>query len=99
MALAGLGGNFHRQHFAAHFFDLNVMLQQFLPHAGRIGGGQIGLVDGDNDRHLGRLGVGNGLDRLRHDAVIGGDNQHHDVGDLRAARTHFGGRPHGPACR
>src|SRR5205807_747126 len=27
---------------------------------------------------------------LRHDAVVGGDHQHHDVGDLRAPGTHGG---------
>ena len=32
------------------------------------------------------------LDRLRHDAVIGRDHQHHDVGDLGAARPHRGER-------
>jgi len=27
---------------------------------------------------------------LRHHAVVGGDDQDHDVGDLRAARAHGG---------
>ncbi len=31
-----------------------------------------------------------GFHRLRHDAVVGGDHQHHDVGDLGAARAHGG---------
>ena len=30
----------------------------------------------------------NGFDRLRHDAVIGGHNEHDDIGDLRAACAH-----------
>ena len=29
-----------------------------------------------------------GLDRLRHDAVVGADHQDHDIGDLGAARAH-----------
>ena len=33
-----------------------------------------------------------GLDRLRHDTVVGGDDQHDDVGDLGAALTHLGER-------
>ena len=41
---------------------------------------------------LGRLGVANRLDRLRHDAVVGRHDQHDDVGDLRAARAHGGER-------
>ena len=39
---------------------------------------------------FGRLGVADRLDRLRHDAVIGGHHQHHDVGDVGAARAHRG---------
>ena len=53
----GLGGNFNRQNFAAHFLDLNIMLQQFLPHAVRIGGRQIAFVDRDDHRHSGGLGM------------------------------------------
>ena len=36
------------------------------------------------------LGVIDGLDRLRHDAVVGRHHQHDDVGDLGAARAHGG---------
>ena len=50
----------------------------------------VHLVDGDDDRHLRRLGVADRLDRLLHDAVIGGDDQHDDVGDIGAARAHRG---------
>ena len=32
------------------------------------------------------------LDRLLHDAVVGGDHQHDDVGDVGAARPHRGER-------
>ncbi len=32
------------------------------------------------------------LDRLRLDAVVGGDHQHHDVGHLRTSGTHGGER-------
>ena len=42
--------------------------------------GQVDLVDRDDDRHLGRLGVGDGLDGLGHDAVVGRDDQDDDVG-------------------
>ena len=33
--------------------------------------------------HVGGLGVVDGLDRLGHDPVVGGDDEHDDVGDLR----------------
>ena len=32
--------------------------------------------------------MADGLDRLGHDAVVGGDHEHRDVGDVRAARSH-----------
>ena len=38
------------------------------------------------------LGVINRFDRLRHNAVVGGNDQHNDVGDIRAARAHRGER-------
>jgi len=50
----------------------------------------VDLVDGDDDRHAGRLRVLNGFLGLRHDAVVGCDDQDDDVGDLRAARAHRG---------
>ena len=37
---------------------------------------------------LGRLGVGDRLDGLGHHAVVGGDDQDDDVGDVGAAGTH-----------
>ncbi len=52
----------------------------------------VDLVDGDEDRHLGGLGVVDRLARLRLDAVVGGDHDHGDVGHLRAAGAHGGER-------
>ena len=37
--------------------------------------GLVNLVDGDDHRHLGRFGVVDRLERLRHHAVVGGDDQ------------------------
>ena len=51
---------------------------------GRVGVGPVHLVDGHDDRDVGRLGVVDGLDRLGHHAVVGRHHQDHDVGDLRA---------------
>ena len=53
---------------------------------------QVDLVDRDDDRHLGRPRVGDGLLRLRHHAVVGCDDEDGDVGDLRAAGAHGGER-------
>ena len=52
----------------------------------------VDLVDRDDDRHLGCARVRDRLARLRHDAVVGGDDEDRDVGDLRAAGAHGGER-------
>ena len=68
------------------------MLQQFRAHALRLGVRLVDLIDGDDDRHFRRLGVVDRLHRLRHDAVVGGDHEYDDIGDLGAARAHRGER-------
>ena len=57
-----------------------------------VGVGQVDLVHGDDDRHLGRARVSDRLARLRHHAVVGGDDEHGDVGDLRPAGAQGGER-------
>ena len=49
---------------------------------------QVALVDGDDQRHLRVLNEPNGLDRLRHDRVVGRDDEHHNVGQVRTERAH-----------
>ena len=85
-----LGGDLDVDDVAAHRFDLDFVLQQFGAHALRLGVGLVDLVDGDDHRHLRRLGVIDRLHGLRHDAVIGRDHQHHDIRHLGAARAHRG---------
>ena len=48
----------------------------------------VHLVDGHDQRDAGGLGVVDGLDRLRHDAVIGRDDEDGDVRDHGAAGAH-----------
>ena len=48
----------------------------------------VDLVDGDQDRHAGLLGVVDGLLGLWLDAVIGRDHDHRQVRDLGAAGAH-----------
>ena len=81
------GRNLDVEGLAAHRFDLHFVLQQFGAHALGLGVGLVDLVDGDDDRNLRRARVMDRLHRLRLDAVIGGDHQHHEVGDLGAARA------------
>ena len=56
----------------------------------RVGAGQIHFIHGDDDTNAGGFGVLNGFDRLRHDAVIGGDDEYRDVGDVSTASPHSG---------
>ena len=64
------------------------MLQKVSAHAVGLGVGFVDLVDGDDDRHLRRLGVVDRLYCLRHHAVVGGDNQHDNIGDFGTTGTH-----------
>ena len=50
--------------------------------------GQVDLVDRDDHRHAGVLGVRDRFDRLRHHRVVRRDDEDDDVGDLRTARAH-----------
>ena len=68
------------------------MLGQLGEHALRVGIVLVDLVDRDDDRYLGGAGMVDRLDRLRHDAVISGDDEHDDVGHLRATGAHLGER-------
>jgi hypothetical protein len=55
-----------------------------------VGGGEIDLVDRDDQRYAGVLRVADRLDRLRHDRVFGRDDEDYDVGHLRTAGPHCG---------
>ena len=81
-----------REHVAAELLEHDVVLQQVLLDLLHVGRGQVDLVDRDDHRHAGVLGVADRLDRLRHDLVVGRDDQDDDVGDLGAAGAHGGER-------
>ena len=87
-----LGRNLRVEGRTAKLLEDDLVLQQVLLHLGHVRRRQVDLVDRDNHRHTGALGVRNRLDRLRHDLVVSGDHQHHNVGDLRTTRTHGGER-------
>src|SRR5699024_7933104 len=85
-------GDVHEHRVAAVLLGDQVVLGQLLPDLLRIGLGLVDLVDRDHDRDLRRLGVVERLDRLGHHAVVRGDHQDRDVGDVRTAGTHGGER-------
>ncbi len=91
-ALAGLRRDVDEDRVAAPVLRDHLVLGEFVPDPVRIGVGLVDLVDRDDHRHAGRLGMLDRFDGLRHDAVVGRHHQDHDVGDLGAARTHRGER-------
>ena len=85
-----LGRDVDEYRGAAPVFRHQAAIGELLLHAIGHGVGLVDLVDRDDDRHFGGVGVIDGFERLRHHAVIGGHDQHDDVGGLGAARTHAG---------
>ena len=74
--------NRNRNRFAAPIFRCQLAFLKLLLHSIDVRRRQIDLVDRDHDLHVRRgLGVIDCFDRLRHQAVIGRDHQHDDVGD------------------
>ena len=55
-----------------------------------MGIGLVDLVDRDDDRDVGSLGVVDGFKRLRHHAVVGCDHDDDNIRDLGAASAHAG---------
>ena len=88
----GLRRNRHHDGVAAPIFRQQAAIGELLLDPLRLGVRLVDLVDRDDDRNLGRLGVVDGFERLRHHAVVGRHHQHHDIGDLRAAGAHAGER-------
>ena len=91
-AVLGLGRDVGVDGVAAPLLGIEVLLGELGADAVGIGALLVDLVDRDQDRDVGRTGVVDRLDGLRHDAVVGGDDDHRDVGDLGAARAHRGER-------
>ena len=73
---------------AAPLLGLEALGGELAPHAVGVRVRDVDLVHRDDDRHLGRACVRDRLLRLRHDPVVGGDDEDRDVGDLRAACAH-----------
>ena len=84
------GGHLADDGLAAPFFRKEVMLRQLAQNLIGVGARLIHLVDRDDNRHVGGLGVVNRLNGLRHDAVVRRDDQNRHVGDGGAARAHRG---------
>ena len=83
-ALARLRRNGHGDDLAAPVLNQQVAFTELAFDYFGLGAGQVHFVDGDHDGNVGGAGVGNGFVGLRHNAVVGGHDQHGDVGDAGA---------------
>ena len=83
-----LSGHVDEHVLSAPVLGDDAVLDELLAHTVGVGAGLVDLVDGHHDRHVCGLCVVDGLDGLRHDAVVGGDDQDDDVGHLGTAGAH-----------
>ena len=88
----GLRGDVGVDRVPSPLLGIEVLLCKFGSDAIWVGALLVDLVDRDQDRHVGRAGVVDRLDGLRHDAVVRGDDDHRDVGHAGAAGAHRGER-------
>ena len=65
-----------------------IVLGQLLAHSRRVGALFIDFVYRNDNRNVGRLRVIERLNGLGHDAVIRGNHENCDIGDLGTARAH-----------
>ncbi len=84
------GGDRDRHDVSPPVLDQKTLIGELLFDAVEVCARLVDLVDRHDHRHAGGARVVNRLDRLRHDAVVGGDDQDHDVRDPGAARPHHG---------
>ena len=92
MPLAGQGRGLDDRRVAAVFLGDQALLRELAVDLVEVDVGQVDLVQGDDDRHVGRLGVGDRLLGLGHHAVVGRDDQDDDVGDVGPPGPHGGER-------
>ena len=85
-------GDVGEDRFAAVLLGNQAVLGELTAHLRRIGAFLVDLVDRDDNGNVRRLRVVERLDRLRHHAVVGGDDEDRDVRHLRASGAHCGER-------
>ena len=83
-----MGGDRNHHRISSPVFGQQSAVGELLFHPIRVRPFLVDLIDGHHDGNLGQLGVIDGFQSLRHDAIVGGDNEDHNVGDPRAAGPH-----------
>ncbi len=91
-ALASHCAHVHELSVTAPVLGYEALVDELALDAFGIGPGLVDFVDRHDERDLRRLRVRNGLLRLRHDAVISGHDEDHDVGHAGPASAHLGER-------
>ena len=86
--LAALRGDTRHLSGSSPLLGLQSLLRELAEHAIGVRVRKVDLVDGDDDRDLGRARVRDRLARLRHDAVVGRDDEDRDVRHFGAAGAH-----------
>ena len=89
-AVAARGRDGDERDIAAVFLDLHLDIGERGFDAVGVDVVQVHLVQRDDVGHTGGVNVTDRLAGLRHDAIVGGDDEDGDVGGLRAARAHLG---------
>ena len=85
---AHLGGDVDEHGVAAVLLGNQTELGQLSTNLFGVGPVHIDLVDRHDNRHMRRLGVVDGLDRLGHNAVIRSNDQNRHVGQLGTSGSH-----------
>ena len=85
-----LGTDFLTLILAAPLLDQQVHVGQVFAYLVGIGSRLINLVDGKHHRHVGSLGMGDGLLGGRHHRVVGCNDDDGNIGDLSTTGTHGG---------
>jgi hypothetical protein len=90
--LPGLRRDVHELMVAPPLRWLDARLRELSPHPHGVRLRLVDLVHGHHDGYAGGPGMVQRLDRLRHDPIVGGHDQHGDVRDLGATGPHGGER-------
>src|SRR4029077_6629815 len=85
-----LGGDFDEFRVAAPFGRHEAEIAELAFHVFALRFGLIDFVDGHDHGDIGGFSVVDGFLGLRHDAIVRGDDQDHDVGNFRSTRAHAG---------
>ena len=85
-----LGRDVYKHVGAAPLLRNDAMLGKLLAYTSGVRTGLIDLIDRNNNGYVRRLGMVDGLDGLRHHAVIRSNNQNNDIGYASTTSTHGG---------